>query len=59
MQMNGFSIGQMGYFSCFRTMFLRHGLGNFIPREREGGGGGGGWLRYSGDDKVLYGEALP
>ena len=56
MQMNGFSIQEMGCFSCFRTMFLRHDLPNFIPRER--GGGGGGWVRYSGEDKVLYGEAL-
>ena len=77
MQMNGFSLKQMGYFSCFRTMFVRHDLGNFIPRERERegerrggrergrerekagrGGGGGGRIRYSGKDKVLYGEAL-
>ena len=35
MQMNGFSLKQMGHFSCFRTMFVRHDLGNFIPRERE------------------------
>ena len=46
MQMNGFSLKQMGYFSCFRTMFVRHDLGNFIPREtereREGEGGRGG-----------------
>ena len=41
MQMNGFSLKQMGYFSCFRTMFVRHDLGNFIPREREGERGGG------------------
>ena len=75
MQMNGFSLKQMGYFSCFRTMFVRHDLGNFIPREREReregeggrggererkrGGVGGGRIRYSGKDKVLYGEALP
>ena len=71
MQMNGFSLKQMGYFSCFRTMFVRHDLRNFIPREREreregegeresgeGWGGGGGRIRYSGKDKVLYGEAL-
>ena len=42
MQMNGFSLKQMGYFSCFRTMFVRHDLRNFIPRERGGGGGGVG-----------------
>ena len=73
MQMNGFSLKQMGYFSCFRTMFVRRDLGNFIPRgrerEREGEGGRegererkrggvGGRIRYSGKDKVLYGEAL-
>ena len=74
MQMNGFSLKQMGYFSCFRTMFVRHDLGSFIPREREGGRergregegereresgeGWGGRTRYSGKDKVLYGEAL-
>ena len=76
MQMNGFSLKRMGYFSCFRTMFVRHDLGSFIPREREregerGGGrererereresgeGWGGRIRYSGKDKVLYGEAL-
>ena len=77
MQMNGFSLKQMGYFSCFRTMFVRHDLRNFIPREREreregeggrgrereresgeGWGGGGGRIRYSGKDKVFYGEAL-
>ena len=51
-------------------MFVRHDLGNFIPREREGERGGGrergrerekagrGRIRYSGKDKVLYGEAL-
>ena len=49
-------------------MFVRHDLGNFIPREREGererererekAGRGGGRIRYSGKDKVLYGEAL-
>lgn len=39
MQMNRFSIQRMGYFSCFLTIFLRHDLGNFIPRERERGGG--------------------
>ena len=50
-------------------MFVRHDLGNFIPRERErgremgrerekAGRGGGGRIRYSGKDKVLYGEAL-
>ena len=70
MQMNGFSLKQMGYFSCFRTMFVRHDLRNFIPRERErereregegereSGEGWGGRIRYSGKDKVLYGEAL-
>ena len=46
MQMNGFSLKQMGYFSCFRTVFVRHDLRNFIPRERErereGEGGRGG-----------------
>ena len=54
-------------------MFVRHDLGNFIPRKRErerergregeresgeGWGGGGGRIRYSGKDKVLYAEAL-
>ena len=72
MQMNGFSLKQMGYFSCFRTMFVRHDLRNFIPREREreregeGGRGGererkrggvGGRIRYSG--KFYTGRLWP
>ena len=62
MRMNGFSIQQMGYFSCFRTMFLRHDLGNFIPREREGGGGGGGrggGLGIQGTTKFYTGRPYP
>ena len=35
MQINGLSLKQMGSFSCFLTMSLRHDLGNFIPRDRE------------------------
>ena len=53
MQMNGFSLKQMGYFSCFRTMFVRHDLRNFIPREREGERGGG---RERGRDREKAGR---
>ena len=63
MQMNGFSIQQMGYFSCFRTMFLRHDLGNFIPRERERerrrGGRGGVGLGIQGTTKFYTGRLCP
>lgn len=72
MQMNGFSLKQMGYFSCFRTMFVRHDLGNFIPRERERGrergrerekagrgGGGGVGLGIQGRTKFYTGRLWP
>ena len=60
MQMNGFSLKQMGYFSCFRTMFLRHDLRNFIPRERGGGGGGGSvGLGIQGRTKFYTGRLWP
>ena len=70
MQMNGFSLKQMGYFSCFRTMFVRHDLGNFIPRERErgrergrerekAGRGGGVGLGIQGRTKFYTGRLWP
>lgn len=61
MQMNGFSIQQIGYFSCFLTMFLRHDLGNFIPRERETGGGRGVGvdLGIQGRTKFFTGRLCP
>ena len=70
MQMNGFSLKQMGYFSCFRTMFVRHDLGNVIPRERErgrergrerekAGRGGGVGLGIQGRTKFYTGRLWP